>query len=136
MESFTCARPSVSLYYRLVETYQSAFAALADPTRRSLLELLRDGPLTVADLASRMPVSRPAVSQHLAVLSEARLVTHERAGTRHIYRADGEGLEALRQYLEGMWGDMLSQFAAAAGEEERKTKLKAGRRRDGRRKKR
>jgi DNA-binding transcriptional ArsR family regulator len=109
--------------------------ALADPTRRSILELLRDGPLTVADLASRMPVSRPAVSQHLAVLSEARLVTHERAGTRHIYRADGEGLEALRQYLEGMWGDMLSQFAAAA-EEERKTRSKSGRLRNGGRKKR
>ena len=119
-----------------MDTYQSAFAALADPTRRSILELLRDGPLTVADLASRMPVTRPAVSQHLAVLSKARLVTHERAGTRHIYRADGEGLEALRQYLEGVWGDMLSQFAAAARAEERKTKSKSGRRRDGHRKKR
>jgi DNA-binding transcriptional ArsR family regulator len=123
-----------------VDAYQASFAALADPTRRSILELLRDGPLTVADLASKMPVSRPAVSQHLAVLSEAHLVTHDREGTRHLYRADAEGLEALRRYLEGMWGDMLSQFAAAAEEEGAKTKSrsqsKSGRRRDGRRKKR
>ena len=121
-----------------MDTYQAAFAALADPTRRSVLELLRDGPMTVAELASRMPVSRPAVSQHLAVLSEAKLVTHEREGTRHLYRADPEGLEALRRYLEGMWGEMLSQFAAAAEEEDKRTEPKStrGGRRDRSRKKR
>lgn len=108
--------------------------ALADPTRRSILELLRDGPLTVGELAGKVPVSRPAVSQHLAVLSDAQLVTHERAGTRHLYRADAAGLEALRQYLEGMWGGMLSQFAAAAeeqhGREEPKKKSSRRRRRE------
>ncbi|HYM62588.1 MAG TPA: metalloregulator ArsR/SmtB family transcription factor [Thermoanaerobaculia bacterium] len=99
-----------------------ALAALADPTRRSILELLRDGPVTVAELADKVPVSRPAVSQHLAVLRDARLVTHEKAGTKHLYRADPAGLEALRRYLEGVWGGMLSQFAEAAESENKRTR--------------
>lgn len=94
-------------------TYEATLAALADPTRRAILELLRE-PKSVTELAERMPVSRPAVSQHLAVLREARLVTERREGTKHIYSADPAGLAALRDYLETFWGSALEQFAAAA----------------------
>jgi DNA-binding transcriptional ArsR family regulator len=91
--------------------------ALADPTRRAILELLRDGPRSVGELAEGMPVSRPAVSQHLAVLRQANLVSEERKGTRHIYRAEAAGLAALKSYLEEYWGDVLGTFAAAARDE-------------------
>lgn len=101
-------------------TAYESLAALADPTRRAILELLRDGPLSVGELADAMPVSRPAVSQHLAVLREAKLVSEERQGTRHIFRADAEGLAALKGYLEEYWGDVLGKFAAAA-KHDRKT---------------
>ena len=97
-------------------TYESTLAALADPTRRAILELLRE-PMSVTELAEQMPVSRPAVSQHLAVLREANLVTERREGTKHIYAADAEGLAALREYLETFWGDALQRFAAAAKKE-------------------
>ncbi|HEU4521511.1 MAG TPA: metalloregulator ArsR/SmtB family transcription factor [Thermoanaerobaculia bacterium] len=93
-------------------TYDQALTALADPTRRAILELLRDGPRSVGELASEMPVSRPAVSQHLAVLREAKLVSEERDGTRHIFRAEAEGLATLKRYLEDYWGDILGKFAA------------------------
>ena len=95
-------------------TYEQTLAALADPTRRAVLELLREGPRSVGELAAELPVSRPAVSQHLAVLHQARLVSEQRQGTRHVYRADPEGLVALRRYLEEYWGDALGRFAAAA----------------------
>ncbi|HEV7238539.1 MAG TPA: metalloregulator ArsR/SmtB family transcription factor [Thermoanaerobaculia bacterium] len=97
-----------------MDTYQQTLAALADPTRRAILELLRDGPLTVGELADEMPVSRPAVSQHLAVLRNAQLVSEERAGTRHLYSANAEGLAALRAYLEDVWGSILADFTAEA----------------------
>lgn len=98
-------------------TYDQTLAALADPTRRAILELLRDRPRSVGELAEAMPVSRPAVSQHLAVLREARLVSEEREGTRHMFRADAEGLAALKGYLEDYWGEVLGKFAASAREE-------------------
>ena len=98
-------------------TYDQTLAALADPTRRAILELLRDGPRSVGELAEAMPVSRPAVSQHLAVLRQARLVSEEREGTRHMFRADAEGLAALRSYLEDYWGEALGKFAGSAKEE-------------------
>ena len=104
-------------YYGLVTTYDQALTALADPTRRAILELLRNGPRSVGELAADMPVSRPAVSQHLAVLREARLVSEEREGTRHIFRAEAEGLAALKSYLEEYWGDILKEFAVAARQE-------------------
>jgi len=94
--------------------------ALADPTRRAILELLRDGPRSVGELADEMPVSRPAVSQHLAVLRQARLVSEEREGTRHIFRAEAEGLAMLKTYLEDVWGDALEKFAVAARTARRK----------------
>jgi len=104
-----------------VTAYES-LAALADPTRRAILEALRDGPLSVGELADAMPVSRPAVSQHLAVLRDAKLVSEERQGTRHIFRADPEGLAALKKYLEDYWGDVLGRFAKEAKKKTRRRK--------------
>jgi DNA-binding transcriptional ArsR family regulator len=88
--------------------------ALGDPTRRAILEQLRQGPSAVGELARLLPVSRPAVSQHLRVLKEAGLVTDERAGTRRLYRADPRGLEELRAYFDRFWGDTLAQLKEAA----------------------
>jgi DNA-binding transcriptional ArsR family regulator len=88
--------------------------ALGDPTRRAVLEMLRDGPLAVGDIAAGLPVSRPAVSQHLRVLRGAGLVSDRREGTRHLYRVDPEGLGALRTYLESFWQERLAAFKAAA----------------------
>jgi DNA-binding transcriptional ArsR family regulator len=97
-----------------VVAYDSVLEALADPTRRALLEQLRDGPLAVGELARLVPVSRPAVSQHLRVLKDAGLVLDEPDGNRRIYRVDPEGLVALRAYLEGYWTDVLGSFTRAA----------------------
>jgi DNA-binding transcriptional ArsR family regulator len=91
--------------------------ALGDPTRRAVLELLRAGPRAVVDIASELPVSRPAVSQHLRVLKGAGLVTERREGTRHLYRIDAQGLAALRTYLESFWDDALAAFKEAADQE-------------------
>ena len=88
--------------------------ALGDPTRRRVLELLRRGPRAVVDLAGNLPVSRPAVSQHLRVLKGAGLVTERREGTRHLYSIDAEGLAALRTYLESYWQSALGAFGNAA----------------------
>jgi DNA-binding transcriptional ArsR family regulator len=95
-------------------TYENALTALADPTRRSVFERLRRGPKSVGDIADGLPVSRPAVSQHLKVLKEARLVTAYRDGTRQFYAIDTQGLSALRDYLDGFWGDALGAFRAFA----------------------
>src|SRR2546427_10450352 len=97
--------------------YAQALQALGDPTRRAVLEELRDGPRAVGELAARLPVSRPAVSQHLRVLKEAGLVTERQDGTRHLYRVDPDGLAELREYLEGFWEEALAGFKAAAEKE-------------------
>jgi DNA-binding transcriptional ArsR family regulator len=89
-------------------------AVLADATRRTLVEALRAGPLTVGELADRVPVSRSAVSQHLQVLKAADLVIDEAAGTRRHYRLRGEALGALRAYVDGLWNDALAGFADEA----------------------
>lgn len=88
--------------------------ALGDPTRRQIFDLLRWGPRSVGDLAGDLPVSRPAVSQHLRVLEEARLVTHRRNGTRHLYELDSAGVEVLRDWVDGFWNEALARFKAAA----------------------
>ena len=95
-------------------TYENAFVALADPTRRQVFERLRKGPRAVGDIADGLPVSRPAVSQHLRVLKEARLVTAYRDGTRQFYAIDTQGLNAVREYLDSFWGDALNAFKAYA----------------------
>lgn len=81
-------------------TYEVALTALADPTRRQLFELLRAGPQSVGALAEKLPVSRPAVSQHLKVLKAAALVTDRAEGTRRVYYIDPKGLAALRRWLD------------------------------------
>jgi len=91
--------------------------ALGDPTRRAVLELLRGGPRAVVDIATEVPVSRPAVSQHLRVLKGAGLVTERRDGARHLYRIDPEGLAVLRTYLESFWTDALAAFKEVADQE-------------------
>jgi DNA-binding transcriptional ArsR family regulator len=96
--------------------------ALADPTRRAVFELLRGGPRAVGELAGELPVSRPAVSQHLRVLKAAGLVTERRNGTRRLYRIDPRGVDALRTYFETFWTEALASFKAAAEHEERSTK--------------
>src|SRR5437870_246979 len=95
-------------------TYGSALEALADPTRRRVFERLRGGPQAVGRLAEGLPVSRPAVSQHLKVLKEAGLVTEEPDGTRRIYRIDPHGLGQLRAWLDQFWEMALDAFKAEA----------------------
>jgi DNA-binding transcriptional ArsR family regulator len=95
-------------------TYGDAIAALGDPTRRAIFELLRRGPRPVNELASEFPISRPAVSQHLRVLKDAGLVRERRDGTRHFYSMNGDGLAELREYVESLWEEALDAFKAAA----------------------
>jgi DNA-binding transcriptional ArsR family regulator len=90
----------------------AALTALADPTRRQLFERLRAGPRAVVDLARGVPVSRPAVSQHLAVLKAAGLVKDRAEGTRRVYEIDPKGLGAIRTWLDGMWGEALDSLGA------------------------
>ena len=93
-------------------SYELVLDALGDATRRRLVERLRGGPLAVGELAARLPVSRPAVSKHLKVLTEAGLVTHEVDGTRRIYRLDPRGLDELRRWTEQFWDGALEGFAS------------------------
>ncbi|TML08179.1 MAG: winged helix-turn-helix transcriptional regulator [Actinobacteria bacterium] len=88
------------------------WTALADPTRRAVLARLAERPRPVGELARELPVSRPAVSQHLRVLKEAGLVIDEPVGTRRIYRVDPDGLAALRTELEGFWTTALANYKA------------------------
>jgi DNA-binding transcriptional ArsR family regulator len=100
-----------------VNTYgQQQLDALGDVTRRLLLERLRQGPLPVGELARGLTVSRPAVSQHLRVLKEAKLVRDEAAGTRRYYSLDPKGFAALRSYLDNFWGEALEAFQAKVEE--------------------
>src|SRR3954466_7166486 len=92
--------------------YTSTFAALADPTRREVFERLAEGPRSVGELADGMPVSRPAVSQHLRVLKEAGLVTDRPDGARRVYQIDPQGLRQLRAWLDRFWDVALDAFTA------------------------
>jgi DNA-binding transcriptional ArsR family regulator len=94
------------------------FAALADPTRRTVFERLARKPMSVGKLAAGLAVTRPAVSQHLRVLKDAGLVAVETEGTRRVYRIDPRGMEAMRAYLDRFWDRALAQFKAAAEQEE------------------
>jgi len=99
------------------EARPDGLAALADPTRRQVFERLARRALSVGELADGLPVSRPAVSQHLKVLKNAGLVVDERDGTRRVYRVDPRGIEALRNYLDRLWDRALAAFRAAAEKE-------------------
>src|SRR3982750_542709 len=94
------------------------FAALADPTRRLVLERIAETPRSVGALASELPVSRPAVSQHLRVLKDAGLVVDEARGTSRIYRIDPQGLGAVRRWLDEQWERSLQNFKRIAEQEE------------------
>ena len=94
-----------------------ALNALGDPTRRSIFERVAARPQAVGELAAKMPVSRPAVSQHLRVLKEAGLVTESPDGTRRIYRVDPRGIGAMRDWLDAHWAASLYAFAAYANAE-------------------
>jgi DNA-binding transcriptional ArsR family regulator len=93
-------------------TYATALSALADPTRRLVFERLKAGPQPVGAIARGLPVSRPAVSQHLKVLKEAGLVTDRPEGTRRVYAVDPQGLGALRGWLDQFWDQALTAFQA------------------------
>jgi DNA-binding transcriptional ArsR family regulator len=90
------------------------FDALGDPHRRTIVELLSERPRSVREIAEALPISRPAVSRHLRLLKEAGLVTDEAAGTRRLYRLDEAGAEAVRAYLERVWGEALARFRLVA----------------------
>jgi DNA-binding transcriptional ArsR family regulator len=97
-----------------VGTYRlEAIGVLGDPTRRVIFETLAAGPLSVGELAQRLPVSRPAVSQHLRALKEAGLVIDRAVGTRRIYQVDPSGVAGLRAYLDQVWSDALAAFQQA-----------------------
>jgi DNA-binding transcriptional ArsR family regulator len=104
--------------------YDSALAALADPTRRRVFERLRTGPRSVKAIAQGMPVSRPAVSQHLKVLKEAGLVADRPEGNRRVYYIDPDGLGALRKWLDQFWDEALAAFAAEVETSHDKDKAK------------
>jgi DNA-binding transcriptional ArsR family regulator len=93
-------------------TYGAVLAALADPTRRKLFESVRHKDVTVCELAATLRITQPAVSQHLRVLKEAGLVTQRCEGARHYYRPNPKGLASLREYVDSLWSDALTAFAA------------------------
>ncbi|HEU4967925.1 metalloregulator ArsR/SmtB family transcription factor [Sphingomonas sp.] len=99
-----------------------AFVALSDPTRRAVFEKLAGGPRPVGDIARGLPVSRPAVSQHLKLLKEAGLVTDRSEGTRRIYQIDPAGLGAMRAWLDQFWESALAAFAAEVERAEKERK--------------
>lgn len=97
-----------------MSTYEEAMNALGDPTRRAIFDRLRRGPHPVGELAEGMPVSRPAVSQHLRVLKDAGLVTERRDGARRVYRVDPSGVAELRAYFDRFWNEALGGYQKAA----------------------
>jgi DNA-binding transcriptional ArsR family regulator len=93
-----------------------AFEALGDANRREILRLLGEGDRSVSELAADMPISRPAVSRHLRLLKEAGLVAEQARGTRRIYRLRADGVQAVRAYLEQVWGDAATRFGLAVSD--------------------
>ena len=96
------------------EPANDPFAALGDPHRRAIIEILAADDSSVAGIADRLPISRPAVSRHLRLLKEAGLVADRAEGTRRIYRLDDEGVEAMQAYMRQVWGDAVTRFRIAA----------------------
>ena len=90
------------------------FDALGDPNRRAIVELLAAGDRSVSELAGELPISRPAVSRHLRLLKQAGLVADRAEGTRRLYRLDEQGIAAVREYLEHVWGEAAARFRLAA----------------------
>lgn len=100
---------------------EAALKAIAEPRRRAILSLVREGELSAGEIASHFDVTRPAVSQHLTVLKEAGLVSERRHGTRRLYRARPEGLGELREFLDGFWDVRLDALKREAEKEEQRT---------------
>jgi DNA-binding transcriptional ArsR family regulator len=100
-----------------VPTYSDVLTALADPTRRTIFERIAEGPRAVVELADGLPVSRPAVSQHLRILKDASLIIDQKAGARRMYQLKPDGLAVLRAYLDRFWDQALEAFAVVANEE-------------------
>ena len=94
----------------MAESLGDPFAALGDTHRREIVRLLRSGERSVRELADELPISRPAVSRHLRLLKDAGLVTDRPSGTQRFYRLEQQGVEAVREYLEEIWGDALGRF--------------------------
>jgi|SRR5882672_1479405 len=105
----------------------AAFAALADPTRREIFERVARAPIAVGELADQLPVSRPAVSQHLKVLKDAGLVLDRAEGTRRVYEIDPNGLGELRAWLDRFWGEALEAFKAEVERDEPAARKKSKR---------
>jgi DNA-binding transcriptional ArsR family regulator len=97
----------------------AAFDALADGYRREILAMLREGDRAVHEIADQLPISRPAVSRHLRLLKEAGFVEEQAVGTRHLYRLRDQGVEAIRRYLETVWGEAATRFRVVAENAER-----------------
>jgi DNA-binding transcriptional ArsR family regulator len=116
--------------YRL-ESAAARLEAFSDPTRQAVLNLLRERPSTVGELATQLPVSRPAVSQHLRVLKSAGLVDEERRGTRHYFRLNPKSLEELRAHIDSMWRDALAAFSDFAKKETANNDKRRGKGRTG-----
>ena len=114
----------VSYNLRLVATYELVLEALGDKTRRKIVHILRTRPASVAELAAQLPVSRPAISQHLRALLDSDLVTFETLGTRNIYQLRPAGLETLRRWLDDFWGTVLDDFAAHVDSHARQESIK------------
>jgi DNA-binding transcriptional ArsR family regulator len=100
-----------------VSTYEVTLKALSDPTRRALLDRLRQGPCSVSELTAVVQISQPAVSQHLGVLKDAGLAGVQVDGTRRIYHLSADGLVELRAYIDALWDEVLGAFQAAAENE-------------------
>jgi DNA-binding transcriptional ArsR family regulator len=98
---------------------ERALHALADPTRREIFNRLRKSSASVGEIADTLPVTRPAVSQHLKVLKTAGLVSERREGVRRVYQVELRGLVELRRYVDGMWGDALASLERAARQQDR-----------------
>jgi DNA-binding transcriptional ArsR family regulator len=105
-----------------LRNHEMAFNALGDPTRRAIFEKLRTRPLSVAAIAEGLPISRPAVSQHLKVLRQAKLITMHQEGTRNFCQIDPDGVLAMRNYLDNFWDVALAAFKLAAEKENKKEK--------------
>ena len=109
-----------------METYEVVLDALGDHTRRRIIDLLRAGPSSVGELAAALPVSRPAVSQHLTVLRRSGLVSYDEHGTRNVYRLDAAGLTELRAWLDTFWETVLDRYADRVRQDSSGSRERAG----------
>jgi DNA-binding transcriptional ArsR family regulator len=106
---------------------EATLDALGSPMRRQIVRLLAPGPMSVGEIAAKLPVSRPAVSKHLRVLEGADLVRHRSQGNRNLFQLDQTGFDAARHWLDGFWDEALSRLAAAAGRQGKRSTIETDR---------